>query len=260
MHKSYRALIGSTLAFLNLSSCAAAAQSAADARADLIDAISHKYQEAKQYAFEGDLDISRRGGSEKPREQLFKGTVKLVAAPSGKYLLRIEKTSTPPYILMSDGQKSWAYVPSLKKYTEREASTSAVRDDPAAGLDLQSGDLAEQFCHLVVPILAGLAKTAGVTDLRGSLLTILAKKDESGHQNMTYLTLDTTARDVKRITWMNATPTDNGDKVLVRTDLTFASLRIGGSMSDEEFTFHPPREAKRVDSLPGIAGTGRPAR
>jgi outer membrane lipoprotein-sorting protein len=188
--------------------------------------------------------------------------VKLAVAAPGKYLLRVEKTGNSSYVLVSDGQKSWTYAPSLKKYTEREAVVSATRDDPEAGLDVQSNgkDLAAEFSHLVVPILAGLAKSTDVIDLKGSLLMVLSKKDERGRQNMTYVTLDTTTLDIRRMSWMNATPSENGDKVLVRSDLTFGSFRIGGSTNDADFTFHPPKEAKRVDSLPTIPGKGQSLR
>jgi outer membrane lipoprotein-sorting protein len=237
--------------------CVAVAQNSNTGPADLVNTISQRYQEAKQYSFEGDLEISRRSGTEKPKEVLLKARVRFLAASPGKYLLRAEKPSSPSYMIVSDGQKTWAYVPALKRYTEREASGSARQVDPEAGLDVQSngkGDLADEFCQLVVPILAGLAKSVEVTDLRGSLLSVLSKRDATGRQNMTYLTLDTATLDIKRISWMNASPADNGDKVLMRSDLTLATFRIGGSISDADFTFQPPKDAKRVGSLPATTG------
>ena len=237
----------------------AVAQNSFTGPADLVNTISQRYQEVMQYSFEGDLEISRRSGTEKPKEMLLKARVRFLAASSGRFLLRADKAGSPSYTVVSDGQKIWAYVPALKKYTEREASGSARHVDPEAGLNIQpngKNDLADEFCQLVLPILATLAKSAEVTDLRGSLLSVLSKKDATGRQNMTYLTLDIATLDIKRISWMNASPADNGDKALVRSDLTLTTFRTSGagdSISDADFTFQPPKDAKRVDSLPVAA-------
>lgn len=256
MSKFHRTSICRLLPLVGLC-CVAVAQNSFTGPADLVNTISQKYQEVMQYSFEGDLEISRRSGTEKPKEMLLKARVRFLGASPGKYLLRAEKPGSPPYTVVSDGQKTWAYVPALKRYTEREASGSARHVDPEAGLDVQpnrKSDLADEFCQLVLPILTTLAKSAEVTDLRGSLLSVLSKKDATGRQNMTYLTLDTATLDIKRISWMNATPADNGDKALVRSDLTLTTFRTGGSISDADFTFQPPKDAKRVDSLPTAAG------
>jgi len=231
----------------------AVAQNAAVSQADLLNRISQRYQEAKQYSFAGDLEIARRSGAEKPKEPLVHAKVRLTVAPPAKFLLRVEPpmpATKSTYVLVSDGQKSWTYVPSNKRYTESDVPFSSLPDDPEAGLDLRSKDLAAEFSRRVVTILAGLAKTAEVTDLKGSVLMVLSKKSEGGLQNMTYLTLDTATLDIKRVSWMNAIPSENGDKALVRSDLTFESFRIGEPVNDSDFTFQPPKEAKRVDSLP----------
>jgi outer membrane lipoprotein-sorting protein len=230
----------------------AVAQNAVVSQADLLNRISQKFQETKQYSFVGDLEIARRSGAEKPKEPLVHTKVRLTVAPPAKFLLRVEPpmpASKSSYVLVSDGQKSWTYVPSNKRYTESNASLAALPADPEAGLDLRSKDLAAEFSRRVVTILAGLAETAEVTDLKGSVLMVLSKKSEGGLQNMTYLTLDTATLDIKRVSWMNASPAENGDKALVRSDLTFESFRIGGPVNDSDFTFQPPKEAKRVDSL-----------
>ena len=243
-------------AFLFLGwSAAAVAQNAAVSQADLLNRISQRYQEAKQYSFEGDLEIGRRSGAEKPKEQLLHTKVRLMVAQPAKFVLRVEPAmpnTKSSYVLLSDGQKSWTYVPSNKRYTESDTSLLPMLDDLEAGLDLRSKDLAAEFSRRVVAILAGLAKTADVTDLKGSVLMVLSKKNESGRQNMTYLTLDTATLDIRRMSWLNAIPSENGDKALVRSDLAFESFRIGEPVNDSDFTFHPPREAKRVDSLPMI--------
>jgi outer membrane lipoprotein-sorting protein len=243
-------------AFLFLGwSTAAVAQNAAVSQADLVKRISQRYQEAKQYSFEGDLEIARRSGTEKPKEPLLHAKVRLTVAPPAKFLLRVEPAmpnTKSSYILVSDGQKNWTYVSSAKRYTESDVSFSPTQHNLEAGLDLRSQDLAAEFSRRVVDILAGLAVTADVTDLKGSVLMVLSKKDGSGRQNMTYLTLDTATLDLRRMSWLNAIPSENGDKTLVRSDLAFESFRIGEPINDSDFTFHPPKEAKRVDSLPMI--------
>ena len=260
MPKYHGSLVRRSLSFLSFVA-AAVAQTGGPTSADLVNRISQKYQEANQYAFEGDLEIARKGGSEKPRELLLKARVKLTFASPGKYILRVDKPNSESYILQSDGQKSWKYVPSLKKYSETEASPGTTLDDPAAGLDVRSKekDLALEFSRLVVAILAGLAKSTDVIDLKGPLLMVLAKKDKSGLQNMSYLTIDPVTQDIKRMSWLNATPIANGDKVLVRSDFTFDSFQLGGPINDGDFTFQPPRGVKRVDALP-VRSQGRSSR
>jgi thiol-disulfide isomerase/thioredoxin len=250
-----RALIARTLVVAGLSGLGLAQESSPSAT-DLIKKIATKCENAKQYAFEGDLEIARRSGQEKPKEVLAKAKVKFAAAPGGKYLLRVERINQSQYLVVSDGQKSWAYVPRLNKYTERDAAAIVLADDPDQPFDVQASaqrDIAVEFSHLVMPILARLAKTADVTFLKDSQLTLLSKKDDRQRQNMVQLTLDTASLVIKRMAWMNAVPSPGDDKMLVRSDFTFQSFLVDVPLSEADFTFHPPKTAQRVASLP-IAG------
>lgn len=260
MPEFHRSLVRGSLAFLSFA-CAAVAQTGAVTSADLVGQISHKYQEASHYTFAGDLEIARKDGTEKPKDLLLKAKVNLKFAIPGKYILKVNKPNGESYILQSDGEKTWKYVPSLKKYSETAAPLSTTLDDPGAGLDVRSKqkDLALEFSRLVVPILAGLAKSTDVIDLKGPLLMVLAKKDKGGLQNMTYLTIDPVTQDIRRMSWLNATPTAGGDKVLVRSDITFDSFQIGGPVNDGDFAFQVPKGVKRVDALP-LGGQIRPSR
>ncbi len=231
---------------------AALAQDVTLTPTDVANKISTKFAAAEQYRFEGDIEIAKRSGSEKPREAVIKTKVKVALSAPQKYVVRVEN-DTPSYVLMSDGKRTWAFAPTLNSYVERDATRFALSGDPNNGLELGSKtgrDLAVEFSCLVVPILANLSKSIEAVTVKGSQLTIISKKDGRGRQNLTTVLFDPLTFDIKRLIWMNAVPVQDGDKALVRSDLTFSSFQVGAQIQDIEFTFHPPKDARRVESLP----------
>ncbi|HEY3838397.1 MAG TPA: hypothetical protein VGL72_17580 [Bryobacteraceae bacterium] len=100
--------------------------------AKTIQAIGQKCLAAHEYSFEGELLLvgQRAGG---PVQSLAHAKVNLALAPDGKFFLRIEPEGTDAYVLVSNGQKSWAWVPRLKQYTEERPPNAKMR---AAGTTL----------------------------------------------------------------------------------------------------------------------------
>ena len=94
----------------------------------LVHDVAQKAETAKQYEFEGDLLVDGQRGA-RPGAVIAQAKVRLAVGPEGKSLLRVDAGDKGDYLLVSDGQKSWAYVPKLKQYTEEESSARADSDD-----------------------------------------------------------------------------------------------------------------------------------
>ena len=231
----------------------------------LLKQVSQKYAAAKRYAFEGTLDVARQI-REDPQDVLAKATVKLEFAPGGKFLLHIKnENDKSEYSLISDGRKSWAYVPSFAKYTERDATTAAndvklpdTQYLPAGDLPEGKADTAEQFARQIMPLLAGLEKNAQTSFLRGMVLQVVSKKDPKDtqdHQTLAYLNVNTSTLVIFHLTWIQHGLHKN-EKALIRADFKFTDLRINDQVPDTDFSFSPPAGAELVESLqiPGRAG------
>lgn len=233
--------------------------------------IAEKCASAKQYVFEGYLDVSRKSG-ERPMEVLTKAKVKLTVMPGDKYVLRVENPDKTSYVAVSDGQTRWVYVPGLKKYTEQEAVAVRTKYYSRENLEDPQPDAPAEIIHefslRVMPILAGLGENptdvfqSGAArvkyegqELVWPVLTVLSKKGDQVSQKLTYLTIDPATLVIAKMIW--TTPVSSaGEKVLVRLGVDFDSFHIGESTADSEFSFTPPPDAKRVDALPTAGQSG----
>src|ERR1019366_3322700 len=108
--------------------CAAVAQGQQFSVTKLVHDVAQKAESAKQYEFEGDLLLGGQRGSN-PGVVIAQAKVRLAVGPEGKSLWRVDAPDKDEYLLVSDGQKSWAYVPKLKQYTEEESSARAAGPD-----------------------------------------------------------------------------------------------------------------------------------
>ena len=235
-----------------------------------VRAVSQKAANATQYAFEGDLQLVGQRGSE-PAVQLAQARVWLAAAPGGRSFLRINSPDKGEYLLVSDGRKSWIWVPKLKQYTEEEASARSsgpeAGDESDTGADEERG-LAETYARQVMPILARLYKTASAASVAGQatvkfekkkwkwpVLRVLAKPDSNGDTSMIELTLDPASLQIGRLAWASVAHT-KGEKLLLRVSIDFRSFQIGEAPPNSTFAFAPPKNAKLVDAVPIPGQTG----
>lgn len=218
---------------------------------ELAKKVAAKFQAAKEYAFEGSLEITRKNGNDIPAKVLETEKVRFSSGSGGKCLLEVDSVNKQSYVLISNGQTSWAYMPSLKRYTE---GPSAENAHPCQLTNAaQSGpeqDLAADFLRRAVSILAGLDQRIAYADLKGYLLTVMSKTDDQGRQEMVYLTLDINSLAIKKMAWLLAAPAPGDDKTLMRYDLVFQSLRVNEPANDSDYSFTPPNKAKRVKALP----------
>ena len=238
----------------------------------VIQDVAAKCESATEYAFEGDMEVAGQNGSQ-PGKLLAKARVTYAVAASGKYFLRVEGINKDEYVLVSDGQKSWAYVPKLKQYTAEEAAAVVSGDDEdeedssGSGSD-QEHDLTETFVHLVIPTLAGMAKTAAIADSNGygdvkfegkkekwPVVRVVSREDKQQGRNRVDLTVDPATLNIGRMLWANSR-VSNHQKVLIQMTMNFTSFRVGEKLPDSTFVFEPPKKAKLVDTVPIPGQTG----
>ena len=237
-----------------------------------IQALSEKCQSAKQYAFEGDLQVDGQRGARAGRT-LAVAHVKLEVAPGGKYLLEITRPDGSEYHLISNGQKSWAYVPALKRYTEQESGATSLEEDAEdpeqeAGASDEERDLADSFAHELIPVLgrvygnAESLEVTGVSEIRYEgkkiswpMIRSMSKPYGAGGRDLVELTMDPATLAIARMMWTNMTK-PKGEKVLVRTTVHFTSFHVGDPIDESDFVFTPPKKAKLVETLPIPGQTG----
>lgn len=228
--------------------------------AEVVKKISAKYRTSQSYVFEGPFEIARRTG-EDPKEILAAGSIKMMGAPGGKYRLRLERSGKLPnadFYLISDGKTQWTYVPALNEYTEQPVQPRPM-GAIAAGLTEKGGkpdprEVIGDFSLQLVPMLAALASVAEESFTTGAVLTVIAKKDRNGNQDLLYLTMDSQTLAISKLAWIKALPS-KPEKMLVRLDLTCKNFRVGEPIVDSQFTFTPPANAKLVTSLPAAPPT-----
>lgn len=233
--------------------------------AQLLASIAGRFA-ADQYAWEGELSVEAQRGAE-PARLLSKARVALAAGPEGKRMLRIDAEGKSEYLLVSNGQKNWAYVPSLKQYTEEEG---APVDEPGeeGGSDTER-DLAEVFARMVVPSLARMRSTTQAVSMDTTvkakldgkkrdlpLLRVLSKKDDDKGRTLIDLALDPATQRIASMVWANVAYREEGVRTLIRFTLDFTSLRAGESLPESTFEFSPPKNAKLVDAVPIPGQTG----
>jgi thiol-disulfide isomerase/thioredoxin len=249
----------------------APAQDVGGEPAALVTRIAEMSAAAKQYVFDGYLNVSRKSGGS-PMDSLAKAKVKLAVMPGDKYVLRVENTDKTGYVAVSDGRTNWVYVPALNKYSRQEAVAVRTRYDSRENLEdpqpYATADIINEFAHRVMPILAGLGDSPTDVFKNGAarvkyegqehawpVLTVLSKKGDQISQKLVYLTMDPATLAIAKMIW--TTPVSStGEKVLVRMDVEFDSLRIGEETADSEFAFSPPPDAKRVEFLPTAGQSG----
>jgi peroxiredoxin/outer membrane lipoprotein-sorting protein len=247
---------------------AASAYAAAPNVVDAVNTIGKRCKATREYSFEGAMVLAGQRGAE-PGKELSRARVKLAAAPGGRFYLQIEPEGKDAYVLVSNGQKSWTWVPKLKQYTEEEA---AFVEGDANDEDSQSDserDLAEKFAREVMPALTRLHTDAANADFSGEaavnfekrkekwpVLRVISKPRSDGTQSLTQLAVDPETLAIGRMTYSTimreANPADN---LKVQMTIDFSSFRLGPA-PESTFEFDPPKGVKLVDAVPVPGQTG----
>jgi thiol-disulfide isomerase/thioredoxin len=236
----------------------------------IIAAVATRSHAAKQYAFEGDLQLAGQRG-EAPGRMLARARVKLAVAPGGRSYLEVEPHDKDAYVLVSDGQRSWAYVPRLKQYTETDGATantdSESEDGSGEGGSDEERDLAETFAQMIVPTLGRMVTTAESIGRKGAaevkyegqkyswpVLQVLSKKAADG-QHLTEFTVDPETLRIGRLVMANVSYR-NQERTVIRMTMDFSSFKVGEPVPESTFVFEPPKKAKLVDAVPIPGQTG----
>lgn len=231
----------------------------------IVKELAKRCKEAKRYVWEGDiaLDVKRGTG---PVERVGQGAVKLASGEGGRYYIDVRAEGLDPYVLASDGGKSWAFVPGKKRYSEEEAAPVA-EDESDAGSD-DERPIVEKFARLLVPILGDMSlklegadnpsleevKVAG-KKVKLPVVRALSAKDADGGRTLTVLVLDPNTLIPARVVWNTATYSGDQKKV-IRLAVDLRVFRLG-DIPDSAYVFEPPKNAKLVDevAIPGQTGS-----
>src|ERR1035437_5748813 len=244
--------------------------------AKLVQDLAARCAAPQAYSFDAQVQVEgwKSGGT--PR-LLAAGKTSFAGGPEARYSLRLEPLNKDPYVLVGNGQKSWAYVPSLKKYTETEAAASggALGDDEDSSAGDDERDLTEVFTRALVPELARLATTTEAADIHGystvkyqgkkqswPVLRAVSKADRDGSRDVTEVTLDPESFAIGRVLIARVS-VEKGERTIVRAIFECSSFRLGG-VPDSTFEFEPPKKTQLVEAvpIPGQSGSflvNRPA-
>lgn len=264
----FRTTLTSTVVFLILS-CAKVAVGQPAPPLDAgktVEAVAAKA--ATGYCLlEGGVLVEGQRGSQ-PGRALARARFKFAAAPEGKSRLELQPADKEEYLLVSDGQKSWAFVPKLKQYTEEESSPVQAADEEEDSGSDDERDLAETFIRLIPEHLATFAREAQVADVHGTqqvkagrgkeawpVVRVLSKDDPRRGLTLTELTINPESLAVGRLVWSNRTNAQ-GEKTVLRMTVEFTDYRLGEPVEESLFSFVPPKNARRVDAVPIPGQTG----
>lgn len=227
-------------------------------------AIAERCKAAREYSFEGDLLLVGQRGSD-PGKVLSQAKVKFAAAPDGKVYLRVEPLGKDAYVLISNGQKTWAWVPKLKQYTEEEGAILDESDSDDEVSDSER-DLAETFVRQVMPALARLYADAQAADYKGEvpvkfegrkanwpLLRVASKPAADKSITLTQLAVDPDTLAIGRM--IRSTALRDAESTRIQMTIDFARFDTG-PVPPSTFDFEPPKGTKLVESVPIPGQTG----
>jgi thiol-disulfide isomerase/thioredoxin len=237
-----------------------------------VSAIQSRAAAAQQYTFDAAIELAKKNG-EGPRDSAGLFFVKAARAPGHKFLFWLGNKSTPQYLIVSDGQRTWGFAPAANKYVEIEAVATLAGADPTLAFPdgVRQEDVDPVLCAaLVVPILARLElHSSSVVDMKTlggdntdaephepPVLTILSNRDEAGRQRLAEIAIDPLTLGVLRFNWgISALAVTEPRFALL--NVSFSRLLLGDPVPPSYFMFSPG-SAEKVDELPLPGLDGRP--
>jgi cytochrome c biogenesis protein CcmG, thiol:disulfide interchange protein DsbE len=259
-------------AFLCVASVALRAQPPGDSSqlGKTLAALAKRCDHPQQYSWQGELTIEAREG-DGAFLPVASAKAELAISEEGKSLLKIDPSGGEEYWLISDGKKTWSYLPAKKQYMVEElASLSSGGDEQQQQGGGEEGEtLVGQYARNAVTNVSeflkhakqiGSTKTAalkfGKEKVNWPVFQILDKPEDNGNQIIAELTMAPDQPVLGHMAWLEIRPKD-GKTVTIRTNLQFSSFSAGEPVPDELFTFEPPKKAKQVEELvfPGQSGS-----
>jgi cytochrome c biogenesis protein CcmG/thiol:disulfide interchange protein DsbE len=267
----FRAIV--VLAFSLLALLALCAQSRPEAGSQLgktLAVLAKRCDHPRQYSWQGELTIEAREG-DGAFLPVASTKAELAIGEEGKSLLKMEPGGGEEYWLISDGTKTWSYLPAKKQYMVEElASLSSEGDEREEQGGAEEGEtLVGRYARTAVAKVSeflkhaqqiGSTKTAalkfGKEKVNWPVVQILDKPDDDGTQTVAELTMAPDKPVLGRMAWLEVRHKD-GKTVTIRTNLQFFAFSAGEPVPDEVFTFEPPKKAKQVEDMvfPGQSGS-----
>ncbi len=249
-------LIGLMLIFASLG----LAQTQQDAL-DILNKVGETYRGVKTLQAEGDLTTAISGSS---MQQNMTAHMIMTLGGSGK--VRIEsKTGPMNFLMVSDGQTTWLYMPALNKYAKFPTRANATSGGPSMPGGVHGMDSIENFGNIADNVkeaklvrsetlqLDGIATDCYVIEVvpaspsasGAPAATAAPAKVEESRQTVW---VDKSRLLVARVS-SHAKVTLSGETTATETHttLTFNKLALDGPIADDAFVFTPPAGATEMD-------------
>ena len=231
--------------------------------------LQDKYATARQYSFDSEIELARKNGGTE-REIVLRRKTKLAVAPDDRFLLWVGDKQALDYLVVSDGHRTWAYVPAMNKYADIEAVVANTAADPdhaflAGVTDLNRDPMS--CLNLVMPILSHLIRHVQLVEINRSVpilvngeehdmpvLTAVSERTDQTGQNLAEVVLDPETLAVYRLHWTKSASFEDESRFAFLT-IDFDRLAIGETIPASSFTF-APGDAQKVQELPlpGLTG------
>jgi peroxiredoxin/outer membrane lipoprotein-sorting protein len=221
--------------------------------------------QSNQVLWAGTIEVVGQWG-EGPLKSLSKARVRYAHAGPGRRYLHLRPEEKDEYYLISNGEKSWAYVPKLKRYTETEGAAVAGQE---AGARDDERDLAESMAPDVLAVFGAVHQEIEAADEPGPVTVryggrkqswpsarLLTKQTPKGDRHMFEVAFDPASGRIGRLVWSAVSRGDAGERLLIRTTVDFEETRLGEDLGGELFEFVPPRNVSLVEALPIPGQTG----
>jgi peroxiredoxin len=267
----FRTIVASVFALIPMVAvCEQPSPGATDQLGKTLAVLAKRCDHARQYSWQGELTIDAREG-DGAFLPVASAKIELAISLEGKSLLKMAPVGGEEYWIISDGKKTWSYLPGKKQYMVEElASLSSEGDGEEQQGEGDEGDtLIGQYAHKAVAKVSeflkqaqqiGSVKTASLKfekeKVNWPVVQIADKPDEHGNRVIAELTMPPDKPVLGRLAWMEIR-TKDGKTITIRTNLQFASFSAGEPVPDEVFAFEPPKKAKQVEDMefPGQSGS-----
>ena len=216
---------------------------------------------------EGTLEVAGQRG-DVPGRILAKAKFSAAKGPEGRFRLQIDPVDKDSYLLVSNGQKSWAYVPKLKSYIEVEGAAADPDGEEEGDEGNSERDLADTFVRGLVGTMGRMTENIAGIEIGSTTqvrvggkkqfwpwLRVASKPDANGGKQLLEFAFDPDTLTVGKMTSAVITM-DKDEKTVIRITADFDRFSLSEPVADSEFVFDPPKKAKLVETLPIPGQTG----
>ena len=230
-----------------------------------VNDLAARANHAQHYSWEGTLTIDIRRGNG-PFTQASQSKVQVAIGENGKSLLKMQTQGVEEYWLISDGKKTWSYVPGRKQYLEEESGSVAT---DSSG-DEDDGSIAEMYARSAVQKIADVTRRAQSLSwthatmplkfdgekVKWPVIGVVDKPDEGGMQTVAELVMEPDQPVLGLFRWAEI-HTEKSETISIRAVIEFSTFSLDEPASEDLFTFDPPKKAKQVEELaiPGQSGS-----